>query len=176
MFAELWRDIRDRLSGNKQRANARWGWVKPPAGQSKLIWIRAGKTRDSVLLAAGLMAAIRHKRQDVRLVLTYQQEYQDIIVEHLSGLKKIGFGYSCAPHVAIESRMLNRLSPFAIIFVEEVTGNAIFRALEKFTIKHLIAFQTSIQTTHRMEASYPAYPLCDENKKELPQADFVHLF
>lgn len=136
-------DIRDRLSGEKARANARWGWVSPPPGNSKLIWLRAGASRDSVLLAAGLLAAIRQKRLDARLVLTYEQEYPDILAQFLAGVNKMGFGYACANHVKTESTMLARLQPFAIIFCGAAANSGIARALEKRTVPHLIDFQTS---------------------------------
>lgn len=142
------------MQGNKQRANARLGLVSPPAGKSKLIWIRAGASRDSVLLAAGLMAAIRHKRLDVRLVLTYEEEYRDIIVEQLSGLEKIGFGYACANTVATESRMLKRLNPFAIIFAGNPANESIVRALEKQPVAHLLNFQTNDVEGLQSEVSY----------------------
>ena len=149
--------IKDRIAGNKSRANARLGLVTPPAGKSKLIWIRAGASRDSVLLAAGLMAAIRHKRLDVRLVLSYEEEYQDIIVDQLSGLEKIGFGYACENSGFTEMRMLQRLEPFAIIFAGVAPGEGIIQALQKIPVKHLVNFQSSNTDSLEMELSYPDF-------------------
>ena len=162
-FSVLHENIRDRLSGNQGRANARLGLVKPPAGQSRLIWIRAGATRDSVLLAAGLMAAIRRKRLDVRLVLTYEKEYPDVIVDQLSGMEKIGFGYACANNTSIEMRMLNRLNPFAIIFAGHPAGRGIVQALGKHPVKHLVNFQTTEVPYFKPEASYPT---CNNTQHE----------
>lgn len=153
-FSVIGADIKDRLQGNKSRANARLGLVNPPEGKSKLIWIRAGASRDSVLLAAGLMAAIRHKRLDVRLVLTYEEEYRDIIVEQLSGLEKIGFGFACANSTSTELRMLKRLEPFAVIFAGNPAGEGIIEALEKHPVKHILNFQTSDVENLSVEASY----------------------
>jgi len=155
LFSVIGADIKDRLKGNKSRANARLGLVNPPEGKSKLIWIRAGQSRDSVLLAAGLMAAIRHKRLDVRLVLTYEKEYQDVIIEQLSGLEKIGFGYACADTVSTELRMLKRLDPFAIIFAGKSASDGVIQALQKQPVKHILNFQSDAIKSLSVEASYP---------------------
>lgn len=141
MFKLLLQDVKDRLQGNKARANARLGLVNPPAGTGKLIWIVAGQSYDSVLMAAALLAAIREKRQDVRLVLTYETEYQDVIVQQMSGLKKIGFGYGCGDSVLAVKKMLNRLLPFAVILVGDSPAKSLLKVLSKENKIHKIACQ-----------------------------------
>lgn len=141
LFNLLLQDVRDRFTGNKSRANARLGLVRPPEGTGKLIWLVADDTFDSVLMASALLAAISEKRLDVRLVLTYQAEYQDVIIEHMSGLKKIGFGFGCGDNKFAAQKMLKRLSPFAIIFVGSEPQKTLMHALEKKPSIHKIAFQ-----------------------------------
>lgn len=156
-FSVIASDIKDRFQGNTIRANARWGMVSPPEGQSKLIWLRAGASHDSVLLAAGLLAAIRQKRQDVRLVLTYEEEYKNVIVAHLSGLNKIGFGYACADNANIESKMLSKLNPFAIIFCGTPAGEGIISAMEKNPVTHVINFQAELSSHLNPELHFASF-------------------
>ena len=141
MFKLLVDTVKDHVSGNKAKANARLGLVRPPEGSGKLIWLVADDSYDSVLMAAALLSAIREKRQDVRLVLTYQAEYKDIIVHHMSGAKKIGFGYGCGDSVFAARQMLKRLSPFAIVFAGHQPKKSMLEALENTPAIHKIAFQ-----------------------------------
>ncbi len=151
----LYQDAVLRLRGQRPRANALWGLVKPPAGRGKVIGIRAGASRDSVMLGAGLMAAIRQKRRDVRLVLIYDTEYPDILVEYFSGLEKIGFGFAAADIAAMEGRLLRRLQPFAMIFSGEPAGKGIARALQRHPVPHLLNFQTTNPNRLAVELDFP---------------------
>jgi len=156
MLDLIFSNLRDRLQGDKIKANARLGLVSAPEGSSKLIWIHAGETRQSVMLAAAILAAIRHKRLDVRLVLTYENEFQDILVQHLSGLEKIGFGYGCANNKQAARRMVKRLKPFAAVFVNETLPAHILQVLRDNQVKHCIAFQTPALSVNPIEACYPS--------------------
>ena len=161
MFKALLQSTKDRLQGNKAKANARLGLVRPPEGTGKVIWLVAGETYSSVLMAAALLAAIREKRKDVRLVLTYEQEYQDIIVEHMSGLSKIGFGYHCGDSQYAANQMLTRLSPMSVIIVGTQPKKTFLHVLDKNTSIHKLLFQTNrnyeniCKTKHAFEACYP---------------------
>ncbi len=139
-LALLYHDIKDRLSGHKARANARWGWVRPPRGQGRVIWLRAGGSRASVALAADLLAAIRDKRQDVRLVLTFQHDYPEIYAPRLQGLRKIGVGYGHCDTPGAVRRVFRRLEPFAVIAVGEAPGPHFLAYLEGYQ-GHSLAFQ-----------------------------------
>jgi len=132
MFAILYHDIKDRLTGKSHRANARLGLVRPPAGSGSVIWIRAGQSRLSVLLAVNVLCAIREKRLDVRLVLTYPQEYLDILEEPLRDLKKTAYGYGCCDRTPAIRRLLARLNPFAVIVVADVPGANWLRCLAEY--------------------------------------------
>lgn len=160
MLKLLFQDARDRLNGNNARANARLGLVRPPEGTGKIVWLVADETYDSVLISTTLLAAIREKRKDVRLVLTYQTEYQDLIIKHMSGLSKIGFGFGCGDsHFAIK-QMLKRLTPFAIIFIGHSPSKTMMKALRNTPEIHKIAFQTGTESIGDgsddfFEACYP---------------------
>ncbi|MGH8671076.1 MAG: hypothetical protein ACREUA_03425 [Burkholderiales bacterium] len=105
----------DRARGISARANARWGWVTPPAAAGRPIWIAAGQTRDSVLLGVELTRALREKRLDIRLVLTFEEEYPDLLAR-LDGLPKTGWGYACCDHPRALRRIFERLQPLGVIF------------------------------------------------------------
>jgi len=122
LFDILFHDVKDRLTGKSHRANARWGFVRPPAEQGRVIWIRAGQSRLSVLMAVNVLCAIREKRLDVRLVLTYEQEYLDILEEPLRDLKKTAYGYGCCDRAGAIRRLLGRLNPCAVIVVADLPG------------------------------------------------------
>jgi len=159
MLSLFFQYIKERFFGNKNRANALLGFVKPPAENGKVIWLVAHKSRYSVLLAVTLLAAIRQKRKDVRLVLTYQSEYPDLIVEHLSGLKKIGFGYSCADHPLAVRRMYLNLSPYAVIHIAHEPHKSHLETLKQLNAGNLIAYQfptyAQIGNGFRYSACYP---------------------
>lgn len=126
LFFQNWRD---RRAGKQHRINARKGFLSPPQERGKVIWIRAGRSEQSVLIASEIMAAIRHKRQDVRLVLTYEEEYPDILAPRFKGLQKIGFGYGPSDSKRAVKRVLKRFQPLAVILVDEPGGGNLMQAL-----------------------------------------------
>jgi len=184
MLKLLFQDAKDRLKGNKARANARLGLVSAPQGTGKLIWLAAGDSCDSVVMAAALLAAIREKRQDVRLVLTYQTEYQDVVAGQLSGLsasglKKIGFGYGVGDNVLAVKQMLKRLSPFAVIFVGHQPHRSLIKLLASKPDIHKIAFQFTphdFSSADLYEACYPdtISPVAAKGAAKNTQLDFQY--
>jgi hypothetical protein len=154
LFSLLWHDVRDRLQGNSARANARWGLVSAPEGRGKLVWIRAGKSAESVLLAAELLAAIRDKRQDLRLILSFEEDHAEIYAPRFQGLKKVAVGYGCSDRPGAVQRMLNRLQPFAVISVGEAAGKNFSRLVHQ-QVAHSILFQLSTPADVHAEACYP---------------------
>jgi len=158
MFQLLLDDIKDRLKGNTAKANARLGLVNAPQGRGKLIWLLAGASRDSVVMGAALLAAIREKRKDVRLVLTYQVEYPDVLVQHFNGLSKIGFGYGVGNSQFAARQMIKRLSPLAVILVGEQPHKALLKVLLAHDDIHKVAFQFTPDAADKsivFEACYP---------------------
>ncbi len=154
----LYHDLRDRLAGHKARANARWGWVHPPPGRGRLIWLRAGASRTSVRLAADLLAAIRQTRQDVRLVLSFESDYPELYTLRLQGLKKIAVGYGHCDTPGTVRRIFRHLDPFAVIAVGETPGPRFLDYLASDYHGHSLAFQMEapLQRGH-FELACPPY-------------------
>jgi len=146
--------LRDRLQGRAHRARARWGHLRAPEGAGKLIWVRAGSSRRSVRLAAEVVAALREKRRDVRLILTYHAEYPDLLAARLGGLAKTGFGYGPADAPRAVNRVLARLEPLGVICVEDAPGHNFLRALASRKI-HAVQLQGACPQRSGLDAYYP---------------------
>lgn len=113
----LWlADRHDRKNKQISRIAARWGWLKPMGDRGKVVWVMAGASMDSVRLAVELVRAIREKRLDIRLVLTFEQEYADIL-SLLDDCDKTGWGFAPSDHPRALARVMQRLEPFGIIVV-----------------------------------------------------------
>lgn len=150
----LWyHGMQDRLQGEHARANARWGYLRPPAGRGKLIWIRAGATRTSVRVAVELLRAIRERRLDVRLVLTFERDYPGLLEERVAGLRKIGLGYGPCDAPSAVRRAFQRLDPFALICVDHAPAPNSLREAQRRQI-HTVAYLTEPAAT-RIEAAFP---------------------
>lgn len=148
--------LRDRRRGETARANARRGYLLPPRGEGKLIWFKAGASRESVLLACELLGALREKRLDVRLALTFEQDYADIIEPRVRGLRKIGLGYGPGDRHAAVGRVIQRLAPFGLILVDTEPRPNLLRAAARIGT-HLVAFN-SAPGAGEVEAAYPCDP------------------
>lgn len=172
--------IRDRLSGHHARANARWGHLRAPAGRGPLVWVRAGADEASVHLAAELLAAIRGRRRDVRLVLTYEGEHRAILRAHLAGLERIGFGYGpCDARRALR-RTLDRLDPLGVIVVARAVSEPLTTLAQRRDI-HLLAYHADPPARGAVEAAYPAHRAQAEAWRNLagytaPTADAASIF
>ncbi|MHB1175471.1 MAG: hypothetical protein ACYCZJ_10150 [Sulfuriferula sp.] len=113
----LWlADRHDRKNALMHRVAARWGWLKPMGERGKVVWIMAGPGRDSVRLAVELLRAIRARRLDIRLVLTYEHEYPEFLA-FLDDCDKTGWGYAPCDHPAAIARVFERFEPFGVILV-----------------------------------------------------------
>lgn len=146
--------LRDRLQGRAHRARARWGHLRAPEGTGKLIWVRAGSSRRSVRLAAEVVAALREKRRDVRLILTYHTEYPDLLAARLGGLAKTGFGFGPADAPRAVNRVLARLEPSGVICVEDAPGHNFLQALAARKI-HAVQLQGACPQRGGLDAYYP---------------------
>jgi hypothetical protein len=147
--------IRDRLSGEHARANARRGYLRAPAGRGRVIWIRAGATERGVHLATELLGAIRGRRRDVRLVLTFEEEYREILRAHLVGVERLGFGYGPCDAPRAVRRALERLDPLGVIVVDSpVPENLVVAAQQRGS--HVIVYHAGPPARSGVEAAYPA--------------------
>lgn len=143
---------RDRLQGEHARANARWGYLRPPAGRGKLIWVKAGATRSSVRVAVELLRAIRERRLDVRLVLTFERDYPKLLEGRVAGLRKTGLGYGPCDAPAAVRRTFDRLQPFGLICVDHEPAPHTLREAQRRET-HAVAYLT--EPCEPVEAAFP---------------------
>ncbi|MHB8253332.1 MAG: glycosyltransferase N-terminal domain-containing protein [Acidiferrobacter sp.] len=114
LFAGLVADFRDRIHKDYGRANARLGFLKPPGGSGRIIWIKADAASLANKLAVEIACALRERRQDVRLVVTFEKEYSTFLSK-LEKLPRTGFGFGPADRAAAIERVLSRLAPAGVI-------------------------------------------------------------
>ncbi len=146
-------DLRDSLRGRSVRVYARHGLLKPPSGSGKLIWVKAGGSRESVLVATDLLHAIRSKRLDVRLALTFERDYPRLVRKRLRGIAKAGLGYGPCDVSRVVQRVLDRLEPLGVIIVRHAPPNNLMRAIKKRGI-HSVAI--NVEPSHvPLETVYP---------------------
>ncbi len=151
---------RDRVAGNPARANARMGYLRAPQGDGKVLWIKAGGSRDSVRLGAELLGAIRRKRLDVRIALTFERDYADILEPRVRGLRKIGLGYGPSDLPSVARRTLRRLAPLGLVLADTRPSPNLQAAATEAGV-HVVAFNTDPASTP-IEAAYP----CDARQVE----------
>jgi len=132
--------IRDRLGGRHARANARWGHLRPPPGRGRLVWVRAGADAASVHLGAELLAALRNRRRDLRLVLTFEEEHRDLLRAHLAGVENAGFGFGPCDLPRAVRRALARLDPLGVIVAGAPVPPRLAAEAARRGI-HLVAYQ-----------------------------------
>ncbi len=105
-------DVADRLGARQARANARLGFLSPPQGDGRILWIKAGGGSDAVWLAAELAHAVRECRRDVRLIITFEAEHAAIL-PRIAALKRAGYGYGSCDRRSAVRRVLTRFAPLA---------------------------------------------------------------
>ena len=118
-----------------------------------MLWLRAGGTRASVRLGVELLAAIRERRLDLRIALTFEEDYADLLEERVRGLQKIGLGYGPADTPRAARRAVGRLGPFALVLVDTPPDGHVLREAAALG-SHLVAFNTP-PTPVPVEAAYP---------------------
>lgn len=112
VWRAVWRDYRQ---GDGARARARRGFLSPPAARGRLVWIKAGGTPEDVRLGIELLGAVRDKRQDVRIVLTFEHDYPKLFERHMQPFKKVGVGYGPCDRPRVVRRVLERFEPHGIL-------------------------------------------------------------
>lgn len=115
-FSGLWADIADRLQKNHGRANARLGFLHAPAGTGRVLWIKTDGAAPHARLAVEVARAVRERRQDVRLVVTFEEEYQKGWAQ-LEKLERTGYGFGPADRTGVTERVMRRLAPAGVIAV-----------------------------------------------------------
>lgn len=142
-FFGLWlADRHDKKRGLTARIAARWGWLKPQGEQGKVIWVLAGNTLESVHQAVQITAAIRAKRLDIRLVMTFERDFPERLAP-LDECDKTGWGYAPCDHKRALSRAMQRLNPYGFI----VVGTAVRQNLQTILNQHPRVLVTHPQST-----------------------------
>lgn len=162
-------DFKDWKSGNKIRSLARWGFVNPPATTGKVLWIKAGYSQTSVQLATELLGAIRQKRIDIRIILTFEEDYQDIIEPRVTGLRKIGLGYGPAAHPWALKRFFQRINPFAVILVDTYPYAEL---LNYIALKQLFCIGVGLPAITEHQVFEALYPLTIEQQQTWQQVNY----
>ena len=163
---------RDRRHGDAARARARWGYVRPPEAQGKVVWIVCGNMQPSVHLGVALLQSIRHKRLDIRLVLTLEQSF-DALLEPLQELKKTGWGYGPCDHPRAVKRVLQRLTPFGVIFAGISPRPNLTQALTQAAPHTLVVGAAAPAQGIKIELAYPADEAQARSWQSQPQAPTV---
>ena len=120
-------NLLDRLQGQSHRARARMGRISAPGQKGRVVWLKAGVTPTSVRLAAELTGALREKRLDIQLVMTFEQEYASEIAPRVQGLRRFGLGYGPCDRPAVVQRVLDRLKPLGVIMIDSIQGPELLR-------------------------------------------------
>lgn len=152
----IWRqDLRDRLRRNTARANARWGFLNPPAGRGRLIWVKAGGHRDDVLLGIEAVRGLRERRLDVRLALTFEQEYPDLLRQRLAPLPRTGLGYGPCDAPGAVRRVLRRLAPRGVVYAGGTLAPRLHRRLLEQDVPTVALNAFPGQEDVVVDAAYP---------------------
>lgn len=125
-FGSVWRAVlRDYRTGQGQRARARLGLLTPPEGRGRLVWIKVGAGAEALRLGVEILGAVRERRHDVRIVLTFEADDPELLRSLLRpGLLRsgpaVGIGYGPCDRPRVVRRVLQRFAPCGIILVESV--------------------------------------------------------
>jgi hypothetical protein len=166
--ALVYHDLRDRLRGHGERANARWGGIDRPNAPGKLVWVAAGASRDSVRLGVEFARAILARRLDVSLTLTFEQEHPELLAP-LATSNRIAWAYAPADYAASMNAVWRRLLPFAIVLAGIAPRPNMRRLCESCRHALLIAPPASI--SGRYERIYPAHGTVHAGANVAPPAD-----
>lgn len=120
--------IRDRLHGNHHRAAARAGYLRPPAGDGCLVWIKADDDETACGLASALAPAVLDRRRDARVVVTFEHEYRSCLTR-LTHLPRAGYGYGPADRPRAVARVKRRLAPAGVIAIGRALRPRLAQAL-----------------------------------------------
>ncbi|MHB8346215.1 MAG: hypothetical protein ACYDHM_03355 [Acidiferrobacterales bacterium] len=167
-----WHGLRDRLRGDHGRANARQGYLRPPAGEGRLVWLQAGGDVGSIRLAAGALRAVRQTRRDLRLVLSFEREYPQLLGRMLSDPDRTAFGHGPGDSPRAVRRTLRSLAPLGVLMVARQPAFNLSMALEAAAVRCL-ALHTPAAVAGRFQAAYPADRDQAEAWQRCGRADYI---
>lgn len=172
VFWVWWQGLRDRLRGAHARANARWGYLLPPPGPGRIVWVEAGNDEPGVHLALGALRALRETRIDLRLVLTFEHEFPQLLERGLAGLKKTRFGYGPCDTPRAVRRALRALAPLGVVMTGREPAPNLCTELEKSGTRCIALHAPAARAGH-FEAVYPADTRQAQNWRESGRAEYI---
>nr|WP_043740144.1 glycosyltransferase N-terminal domain-containing protein [Thioalkalivibrio nitratireducens] len=129
-FWPVWRAAwRDHRAGDRRRARARLGFLSPPEGRGRLIWIKAGASREALQLGVELLGAVRDRRRDVRIVLTFERDDPDLLRALLRSWPRVGLGYGPSDRPRVVRRVLARFRPAGVLLAESAPPETLLQRL-----------------------------------------------
>ena len=118
-FGPVWRAVlRDYRLGEGNRARARLGFLTPPEGRGRVLWIKAGGSPDALRLGVELLGSVRDRRRDLRIVMTFERDDPDLLRAVLRPWQRVGIGYGPCDRPRVVTRVLARFQPCGIILAE----------------------------------------------------------
>lgn len=163
----LARSLRDWHQGDRGRALARMGYLRAPQTRGRVIWVLSGGDYASVRLGVEAVRAIREKRLDVRLVFTFTQEFPALL-EPLHASAKTGWGFAPDNHPRAWRRAVERIAPFAMIWVGATPGLATTQ--DASSVAHRVLLNACGLGVSQIEFAYPASDAQAETLGNIPQS------
>ncbi len=151
-----WASWRDARAGRKGQANARWGWLKAPGERGPILWMQSFSNIDDQRLGIELGRAIAEKRRDLRMVMTFEREYPQMLQQHTEALDRLGYGFGPCDHPQAVERTLDKLSPLRYLALGHPPRKTLGAALSRRGIPSvLVAADLQNPPPELLEAVYP---------------------
>lgn len=169
--ALLVHDIRDRLGGARERADARWGRTVRASGH-RSIWIACSARRDSVRLGCELALAIAGRRRDAATTLTFEAAFPDLI-ESLAEQPRIRAGYAPADHAVSLNAFLARDELLGVVIAGMVPRPNLLRICAH--VGHALLVAPPAPVPGVFERTYPRPGLPSVDSGAAPASEFETL-
>ncbi len=124
-----WASWRDMRAGRRDRANARWGWLRVPGERGPVLWMQGFSRPGDLHLGTDLARAISDRRRDLRMILTFEQEFSDIFPGAAHGIARLGYGFGPCAHPLALKKTLERLQPFRYLALGQPAPQPLQRLL-----------------------------------------------
>ena len=151
-----WASWQDARAGRRGQANARWGWIKAPGERGPILWMQSFSDPDNQRLGIELSRAIAEKRRDLRMVMTFETEYPQLLQQHTESLERLGYGFGPCDHAQAVERTLDKLKPLRYLALGQMPRKGLSAALKQRQIPSvLMAADPQNPVPTLLEAVYP---------------------
>jgi hypothetical protein len=156
LWRARWASWKDARAGRNAQANARWGWIKAPGERGPILWMQSFGDVDDQRLGIELAKAIAEKRRDLRTVMTFENEYPQMLAQHMEGVERRGYGFGPCDHPQAVARTLEKLNPLRYLALGRSPRPALVAALAQRKIPSvLVAAAPAHQAPTALEVIYP---------------------